>query len=213
MTSRQEKAKPSKTRWVGAEVPHLLLTSALTPVMSESEAAAEMGDPGEKSCLSELLSGLHFCSSPRSQLLGSLKAAVADWLGFSHLASDAAAKCFRGPLGDLHCAKTPFLFLPPAPSLTSHSAPSEGASREPVRKARALISHKAVSFSLSTWARGHWVRRSGDDLSPGAHMSLSLKSSSLSRTRKEVWSLLSAELSESCRPPPCSNGFCLERTR
>lgn len=35
-------------------------------------------------------------------------------------------KCFRGPLGDLHCAKTPFLFLPPTPSLTAHSAPSEG---------------------------------------------------------------------------------------
>lgn len=101
-------------------MPHLLLSSALTPVMSESEAAGEMRDPGEKSCLSEPLSGLHFCCVhylwPFSAV-GDAKTVVAeaaDWLAFSHLASDVSAKCFCGPLGDLRCAKSPS-FSSPAP--------------------------------------------------------------------------------------------------
>lgn len=155
------------------------------------------------------------CSSPPSQLLGTLKAVVAeaaDWLAFSHLASDVSAKCFRGPLGDLHCAKKPFLFLPPAPSLTAHSAPSEGIQESqwgrrglwsPTRQCLFLY---PLGPEVTGWGGAEMTSAPGPT-------SLSLKSSSLSRTRKEVWSLLAEELSESCSLPPCSNGFCLDRTR
>lgn len=43
--SMEEKAKASEKRWIGPKVPLLLLTSALTAVMNDSETSAGRRDP------------------------------------------------------------------------------------------------------------------------------------------------------------------------
>lgn len=113
-------------------------------------------------------------------------------------------------LSHSHCANMPFLF-PLHPSLfATLSASSAGESREAVGKSWGFDLRGSVP--LSAWTRGHWVRGSRADLSQGPHASL-FEEFITAKDSERVWCPLSVELSVGCSPPPCSNDFCLERTR